>query len=190
MTDNSKASNMCNQVLRVIKESHLNYLVKETPYSAYVTIRKRFVRSKQREEALEDTSVAVNHALSDIALRQENIFLKHKHNSLEADKASLQMQVEELEVKLEDLKVKNDCLQEKADLLEAEKNQNNIRLEVTKGQLENKTRNFEKQAEVERNLTAELKETIKKNSKLENNTKKMCDNLIMLECTLKHRKQD
>ena len=34
----------CGQVLYSIKMSKLDYLVKETPYSMYVTIRKKFVK--------------------------------------------------------------------------------------------------------------------------------------------------
>ena len=35
----------CGQILFCLKTSQLNYVVKETPYSAYITIRKRFVKS-------------------------------------------------------------------------------------------------------------------------------------------------
>ena len=34
----------CGQILFCLKNSNLNYLVKETPYSAYITIRKKFVK--------------------------------------------------------------------------------------------------------------------------------------------------
>ena len=34
----------CGQIMYSLKMSKLNYLVKETPYSVYLTIRKKFVR--------------------------------------------------------------------------------------------------------------------------------------------------
>ena len=86
MTDKSRASVMCNQVLRVVKESNLNYLVEETPYSAFVTIRKKFVKDIENADTLKDTSALDNLALSDIALRQENISLKQRFVGLEAER--------------------------------------------------------------------------------------------------------
>ena len=185
MTGNSRSSKMCNQVLRVVKESNLNYLLKETPYSAYVTIRKTFVRDNVEDEALKDTTD--NLALSDIALRQENIFLKQKFNGLESEKAQLNIDIEELVIKLEDMTVKNDCLNKKIDLLESEKNSTKIRLEVTKGQFENETEKLEKQAALEKVMASQLKETEIKHIKLEKKAKEMNDEIIMLEHTLKNR---
>ena len=34
----------CGQILFSLKNSNLNYLVRETPYSAYITIRKKLVK--------------------------------------------------------------------------------------------------------------------------------------------------
>eukprot|EP00092_Neocalanus_flemingeri_P090255 GFUD01114297.1.p1 GENE.GFUD01114297.1~~GFUD01114297.1.p1 ORF type:complete len:114 (-),score=29.92 GFUD01114297.1:20-361(-) len=56
---------------RCLKQSNLNYLVNETPYSAFVTIRKKFVK-----EASEISDVTA--ALNDIFLKHENIDLKGK----------------------------------------------------------------------------------------------------------------
>ena len=44
--------NMCGQILVCLKMSNLNYVVKETPYSAYVTIRKKFIPSDRELENL------------------------------------------------------------------------------------------------------------------------------------------
>ena len=43
MSSDLLAHTVCEQLLSILKTSKLNYLVKETPYSAFVTIRKRFV---------------------------------------------------------------------------------------------------------------------------------------------------
>ena len=37
--------NACGQILFSLQMSNLNYVIKETPYSAYITIRKKFARS-------------------------------------------------------------------------------------------------------------------------------------------------
>ena len=37
----------CGQVLFSLKTSKLNYLVNETPYSVYITIRKKFMRDNR-----------------------------------------------------------------------------------------------------------------------------------------------
>ena len=37
----------CGQILFCLKMSNLNYMVKETPFSAYVTIRKKFVKNSE-----------------------------------------------------------------------------------------------------------------------------------------------
>ena len=50
----------CGQLLFNLRNSNLNYLVKETPYSAYITIRKKLVK-----EAFE----AVQMSVADISVR-------------------------------------------------------------------------------------------------------------------------
>ena len=140
MTDNLRASIMCNQV-RVVKESNLNYLVNETPYSAFVTIRKKFVKHRE----VEDTHAVDDLALSDVVLRQENISLRQKLCGLESEKGLLKIEIEALELKVEELTVKNNSQEEKVDQLEAARNSALIRLEVTKGQLSNQTNNLAKQ---------------------------------------------
>ena len=190
MTDKSRASTMCNQVLRVVKESNLNYLVKETPYTAYVTIRKTFVKDRGPEEAIKDTPLVHNVALSDIALRQENIFLKQKFTGLESDKAHLEINIEELVQKLDEMTARNNTLNEKVDLFEADQNRVIIRLEVTKGQLDNEIEKLEKEVEVGKALAAKLKEKETKHSTLEKKSKDMNDDIIMLEHTLKNREAE
>ena len=44
MTGKTIAKNALGQVLICLRMSKLNYVAKETPYSAYVTIRKKFVK--------------------------------------------------------------------------------------------------------------------------------------------------
>ena len=44
MVENVRANQVCERILKFIKESNLNYLINETPYSSFVTIRKRFTK--------------------------------------------------------------------------------------------------------------------------------------------------
>ena len=45
MTGEYSAEKACGQVLICLKMSNLNYMVKETPFSAFVTIRKKFLKT-------------------------------------------------------------------------------------------------------------------------------------------------
>ena len=93
MNANSKANFVCNRVLRVIKESNLNYLVNETPYSAFITIRKKFLKNREVHEASENTSAFDAMVLSDVVLRQEKIALRQQFKELEGDKSQLKMNI-------------------------------------------------------------------------------------------------
>ena len=42
MVGDIRAHKVCEQLLNYVKVSNLNYLVNETPYSAFITIRKIF----------------------------------------------------------------------------------------------------------------------------------------------------
>ena len=110
MTGNLKANTVCSKVLTVLKESNLNYLVNETPYSAFVTIRKTFVKQIESSEV----SLAYNDISSnELALSQENLALKSRIKGLESDKGHLRIDIENLELSLEALEVKNDNREKK-----------------------------------------------------------------------------
>ena len=121
---------VCNQVIRVIKESNLNYLVNETPYSAFFTIRKKFLKNIEVHEASENIPIGDDMVLSDVVLRQENINLKLKFTELERDRCQLNINIEELELK-------NEALSVKVNDLESENSSLSIRLEIAKGQISN-----------------------------------------------------
>ena len=44
MVVNSSPYKVCENLINDVKASNLNYLVNETPYSAFITIRKRFTK--------------------------------------------------------------------------------------------------------------------------------------------------
>ena len=171
MTGNLSANSVCNQVLKILKESNLNYLVNETPYSAYITIRKKFVKN------------CTEATLADKDLNHENLVQENVPQD-----------------KLEALLVENNILKDKLIVLESENKNLNIRLEITKGQLSNKNDAFEKavkELEKKNEISAEkeavvikLKEVRTQLNNLEKVSKGKDDDLVMLEFTLKNRNSE
>ena len=70
------ASQVCENLLNNVKSSNLNYLVNETPYSAFITIRKKLLRHIEERETGDVTFAADIITNADIALTQENLALK------------------------------------------------------------------------------------------------------------------
>ena len=103
MTGNYSANFVCNQILRVIKESELNYLINETPYSSFITIRKKFVKNSDAHKAPENPSSGDDLVLGDVVLRQENISLRCKLKNLQKDKCEIEIKNEELVLNVEGL---------------------------------------------------------------------------------------
>ena len=91
MTSNVRAHVVCEQILSVLKTSNLNYLVKETPYSAFVTIRKRFVKEKHD---ISNVTLAPEDNLTDPNLKTENFILKQRCKALECEVGYLQIDKE------------------------------------------------------------------------------------------------
>ena len=103
------AENTFGQVLICLRMSKLNFVVKETPYSAYVTIRKRFVKSydgkpieKDNVEMVEpfvvsDLKKKVNDLEKQCGLLRYNIDeYEIKCTALESEKINLEDQIEDL----------------------------------------------------------------------------------------------
>ena len=90
------------QTLSVIKfwesSKSLNYLVNETPYSAFIFIIKKFVKNREVHEPSEVAQNVDDLALSDVVLRQENIALRQNFKDLESDKCQPKLNIEELEI--------------------------------------------------------------------------------------------
>ena len=78
MANNVKAHKVCEDLLSILKSSKLNYLVKETPYSAFVTIRKRFLKDTD----ISNVTLVSNDDSDDTNMRRENLILKEKCKSL------------------------------------------------------------------------------------------------------------
>ena len=91
----------CGQIIFNIKSSKLNYLVKETPYSLYITVRKKFVNNVREPSPNLPNSSNILTEISEngIVLRQENCALKEKLKDLKTSYALIEVENEELETK-------------------------------------------------------------------------------------------
>ena len=92
----------CGQIFFCLRKSNLNYIVNETPYSAYITIRKKFVN--KIVETVETTNGATNvnrsENRSENIIKVENEELKETLKELERITALIRIENEELEIKI------------------------------------------------------------------------------------------
>ena len=95
------AENTFGNVLICLRLSKLNYVVKETPYSAYVTIKKKFIKSYDGEHLEKDFVEKAEQV--DVA-SDALIEIKQKVNYLEKESSMLRYENEEREVKYKVLK--------------------------------------------------------------------------------------
>ena len=103
---------MCDQVLQRLKSSNLNFYVQETPYSAYITIRKKFI--KGRESNAESKSLSSNREDREVI---EN--LKAKIEALEIDNTNFESDLHSLSSKEET--VSNELVRVMAEKVAVEK---------------------------------------------------------------------
>ena len=103
----------CGQILFTLKNSKLNYVVKKTPYSAYITVRKTLLKSVDRAafEAKTKYTIAVNLNIKNV--EKENSRLRERNLDIERDYALMRIEFEELELKCGELKDINDKLDDK-----------------------------------------------------------------------------
>ena len=87
----------CGQILFGLKRSKLNYVINETPYSAYITIRKKFLKISKEEEndSIEDRTDTSNE--KDVIIKS----LVEKNKTLEILIASAKVEYEELCLKID-----------------------------------------------------------------------------------------
>ena len=102
MLGESSAEFACGQVLYNIKMSKLNYMVQETPYSAYITVRKKFVKGVVDIKTVEPDEIKkmLNEKRN---LKKENMELREKLIDKDKTIGTLEYANEEFEVKNEKL---------------------------------------------------------------------------------------
>ena len=105
MSSEFSANFACGQIIFSLKSSKLNYIVKETPYSAYITIRKKFLKSFEQSET-DNIHEIVNKAKLDEDIKfklksveNENVNLKERNKDVERDLGLLRIEFEEMEIK-------------------------------------------------------------------------------------------
>ena len=104
MSSDLLAHTVCEQLLSILKSSKLNYLVKETPSSVFVTIRKRFLKDTD----ISNVTLVSRDDSDDTNMRRENLILKEKCKSLEVDLEFLRIDKDKLEMECEKLKAENE----------------------------------------------------------------------------------
>ena len=125
----------CGQIIFNIKSSKLNYLVKETPYSLYITVRKKFVNNV-KETSPNSSNISKEKSENEIVLRQENCALKEKLKDLKTSYALIEVENEELETKAGSLN--RDAISMEDKLEEAYLETRNAKEVVSKIKAENK----------------------------------------------------
>ena len=109
MVGTDRAENVFGQVLICLRMSKLDYLLKETPYSAYVTIRKKFIKSVH-EDMVENRNVEAGAPIQNDEKYEK---LNEELKSQKTKYAMLQFEHEELELKREKLERENVDLEDK-----------------------------------------------------------------------------
>ena len=106
-------------------------MVKETPFSAYVTIRKKFVKNFQIVETVIDNAPKTDNEESLRKLKKENDRLQKKVKGILTENAHLIFDLEELEIKFNAMEKENTVLKIKLDeaevkIKEVEKDSENM----------------------------------------------------------------
>ena len=97
----------CGEILFCLKQSNLNYVLNETPYSAYITIRKKFLKIS---EGKEKSAIKDNLNANSIDMNEKENKIKsliEKNKALEASLACAKLDYEEMGLKVDLLEKSN-----------------------------------------------------------------------------------
>ena len=150
MASDSSPHNVCGQILFSLKMSKLNYIVKETPFSAYITIRKKFIQS-----FLAPQPEIVFEKVTDTEKEIKSLIEKNK--DLESKLGLITFELEESQVKIEALEKENVKLEDSIEEVYEEKRK--------------KVKDMDKLSEENLNLKKELREVTQANDALHNKCK-------------------
>ena len=140
----------CSKVLSEIRSSNLHYLVQESPFSLYITVRKKFSK----------TSPKNTQTLTSLSISSEN--LEPKVNTLETQNRKLKSELEKKDIEVAEAKNVLTLLQEKLEKAEADFYKQS-----------NKFKEAKEETSSEIKL---LKESItKSNEEIKNHKKSLCD---------------
>ena len=115
MVQDLMANLVCEKLLNNVKASNLNYLLNETPYSAYIIIRKRF--NKDYQDLINVTLVQ---DIPENDYKKENNFLKSKCKFLDTELESSKKQNNGYKDDLAGFKQENIAITQKLFILKGE----------------------------------------------------------------------
>ena len=184
MTGEPSPHNACGQILFCLKMSQLNYVVKETPYSAYVTIRKKFIHSVGPVPEAPFTnqhSENLKHAENELAV------LKEKNKDLETRIAMATIELEEAETKIQTLDGKIVNLEDRIEEIYKE----NRYLTKEKDILDAAKKTLSEDLAKQKNENVEVKKENLKTKKCESERYlDKCDMIEILENTLRNKNEE
>ena len=111
------ADQVCEKLIKDIKASNLNYLLNETPYSAYITIRKKFTKA---HADLSNVTLVQNYDGSLEASQAENNLLRIECTNLKEESDALKNKNTVLEDKLAGYAEENVAFNQKLFILKGE----------------------------------------------------------------------
>ena len=97
MTVKNSPEFACGQVLYSVKMSRLNYFLQETPFSVYITLRKKFQKDFSNQAEIEKSNNGLEKTFNDKieCARKENLELREKLNNSLRDKRMLRYDIQE-----------------------------------------------------------------------------------------------
>ena len=148
------AQQSCENVLLALKSSNLNFLIQESPYSVYITVRKRFIKNSPQKIPT-SASYETNNALE-----VENAVLKKELEAKNTRCKDVEKEIELLEVDVKKLnkavanvtQVKNETENELKVISNLHKNVSN-ELQKTKNELKVLSKNIKSNEKEIYNLT-------------------------------------
>ena len=184
-----RAQLVCEELLGVLKKSKLNYLVKETPYSAFVTIRKRFLKDNKD---IPKVTLAQNdtNSVRDLNAITENYILKQRCKDLEVKVGYLQIDIENLEVKVETLEIDKAKMFTQVQSNEQENKLADDKINALEKDFNKKKEEFLETEDKRKFLRDQYKKLKLKFDNLQNGSKEAKDNIEILESVLKNREAE
>ena len=180
----------CGQILFNLKNSNLHYLIKETHLSAYITIRKKFIKNVEDEEITYSVpEKEINVKKLEDKIKMENGLLKQEINDLKTKSAIDDIEKEEIEMRNKELEKFVLSLEN-----QIEDKYGEIRkFKEILNSLEVKNERIEKDLEAKNLEIADCKEALKKlnvaNAVLGDKHKDSEETILMMENVLAKEKQ-
>ena len=180
MTQDTRALLVCEKLLNNVKASNLNYLLNETPYSAFITIRKRFTKDYHD---LPNVTLAQNDGKSVEEYQKENNLLKVKCKSIETEMDSFKKQNSELKKNLSAYMDENISLNQKLFILKGE-------LAIQEESFSKEQENSHKMLKEKQSLQDQLKESKKKLENVNDLMREKDDTIEMLNINIENKKSE